>query len=42
MKIDVVKHILAIGAGTTGHQIGFLCTVNGYDVVKVFQPVSGG
>ena len=33
MKIDDVKRILAIGAGTMGHQIGFLCAMNGYDVV---------
>lgn len=33
MKIDAVKRILAIGAGTMGHQIGFLCALNGYDVV---------
>ncbi len=33
MKIDEVKRILAIGAGTMGHQIGFLCATHGYDVV---------
>ncbi|BBO74678.1 3-hydroxybutyryl-CoA dehydrogenase [Desulfosarcina widdelii] len=33
MKIDDVKRILAIGAGTMGHQIGFLCALHGYDVV---------
>jgi len=33
MKIDDVKRILAVGAGTMGHQIGFLCALNGYDVV---------
>ena len=33
MKIDEVKRILTIGAGTMGHQIGFLCAVHGYDVV---------
>ena len=33
MKIDEVKRILTIGAGTMGHQIGFLCAMNGYDVV---------
>ena len=33
MKIDEVRRILAIGAGTMGHQIGFLCAMNGYDVV---------
>ena len=33
MKIDEVKRILTIGAGTMGHQIGFLCALHGYDVV---------
>lgn len=33
MKIDDVKRILVIGAGTMGHQIGFLCAMHGYDVV---------
>ena len=33
MKIDEVRRILTIGAGTMGHQIGFLCAVNGFDVV---------
>lgn len=33
MQIDEVKRILAIGAGTMGHQIGFLCAVHGYAVV---------
>ena len=33
MKIDQVKRILTVGAGTMGHQIGFLCAMNGYDVV---------
>ena len=33
MKIDEVRRILTIGAGTMGHQIGFLCAMNGYDVV---------
>ncbi len=33
MKIDDVKRVLAIGAGTMGHQIGFLCAVHGYEVV---------
>ncbi|WP_319524614.1 3-hydroxyacyl-CoA dehydrogenase [uncultured Desulfosarcina sp.] len=33
MKIDDVKQILVIGAGTMGHQIGFLCALHGYDVV---------
>lgn len=33
MKIDEVKRILAIGAGTMGHQIGLLCALHGYEVV---------
>jgi len=33
MKIDDVKRILAVGAGTMGHQIGFLCALHGYEVV---------
>ena len=33
MKIDEVRRILSIGAGTMGHQIGFLCAMHGYDVV---------
>jgi 3-hydroxybutyryl-CoA dehydrogenase len=32
MNIDNVKRILAIGAGTMGHQIGFLCAVHGFEV----------
>jgi 3-hydroxyacyl-CoA dehydrogenase len=37
MKIEEVRRILAIGAGTMGHQIEFLCAVNGYDVVSRFK-----
>jgi 3-hydroxybutyryl-CoA dehydrogenase len=33
MKIEEVRRILTIGAGTMGHQIGFLCAMNGYEVV---------
>lgn len=33
MNIDEVKRVLAIGAGTMGHQIGFLCAVHGFEVV---------
>ena len=33
MRIDDVKRVLAIGAGTMGHQIGFLCAMRGYEVV---------
>jgi 3-hydroxybutyryl-CoA dehydrogenase len=32
MKVDEVKRILTIGAGTMGHQIGFLCALH-YEVV---------
>lgn len=33
MKIEAVKRVLVIGAGTMGHQIGFLCAVHGYGVI---------
>jgi 3-hydroxyacyl-CoA dehydrogenase len=33
MKVDEVKRTLTIGAGTMGHQVGFLCAGHGYDVV---------
>ncbi len=33
MKINDVKRVLAIGAGTMGHQIGFLCAMHGYETV---------
>lgn len=33
MRIEDVKHILVVGAGTMGHQIGLLCAANGYTVV---------
>ena len=32
MKIEAVRRILAIGAGTMGHQVGFLCAMHGYEV----------
>ena len=32
MKIDDIKNVLVIGAGTMGHQIGFQCAAYGYDV----------
>jgi 3-hydroxyacyl-CoA dehydrogenase len=35
MKVDEVKRILTIGAGTMGHQIGFLCALHGYEVVTL-------
>jgi 3-hydroxybutyryl-CoA dehydrogenase len=33
VNIEDIKRILVLGAGTMGHQIGFLCALNGYDVV---------
>ncbi len=33
MKLDDIKQILVLGAGTMGHQIGLLCALNGYDVM---------
>jgi len=33
MKIEDIRTILIIGAGTMGSQIGFLCAAHGYDVV---------
>lgn len=33
MHIDDIRRILAIGAGTMGHQIGLLCALHGYEVV---------
>jgi len=33
MNIDDIKRVLVLGAGTMGHQIGFLCAVHGYEVV---------
>ncbi len=33
MKVDEIKRILVLGAGTMGHQIGFLCAAHGYEVV---------
>jgi len=32
MQVDDIKKVLIIGAGTMGHQIGFLCAVSGYEV----------
>lgn len=32
MKVEEIQNILIIGAGTMGHQIGFLCATHGYDV----------
>jgi len=36
MKIDDIKTILVIGAGTMGHQIGFLCAMHGFNV-KIYD-----
>ena len=33
MKIDDVKRVLILGAGTMGQQIGLQCAMHGYDVV---------
>lgn len=33
MKCDDIQRILIIGSGTMGQQIGFVCALNGYDVV---------
>ncbi|MGE5840977.1 MAG: 3-hydroxyacyl-CoA dehydrogenase [Deltaproteobacteria bacterium] len=33
MKIEDIKRVLILGAGTMGQQIGFLCAMHGYDVV---------
>ncbi len=32
MKIDEVRHILSLGAGTMGQQIALQCAIHGYDV----------
>ena len=33
MRVDDIKRVLILGAGTMGQQIGFLCAMHGYDVV---------
>lgn len=33
MKIEDIKRVLILGAGTMGQQIGFQCVMHGYDVV---------
>lgn len=33
MKVEDIKKILILGAGTMGHQIGFVCATHGYEVV---------
>ena len=33
MKIDDIKRVLILGAGTMGQQIGLQCAMHGYDVV---------
>ncbi len=32
MQVDEIKKVLILGAGTMGHQIGFLCATHGMDV----------
>lgn len=33
MQVSDIRKVLILGAGTMGQQIGFLCAMNGYDVV---------
>jgi 3-hydroxybutyryl-CoA dehydrogenase len=33
MKLEDIKKVLILGAGTMGQQIGFVCAMNGYQVV---------
>jgi len=33
MKIDEIRHVLIVGAGTMGQQIGLQCAIHGYAVV---------
>jgi 3-hydroxybutyryl-CoA dehydrogenase len=33
MKIEDIKRVLIIGAGTMGQQIGFQCALHGYEVI---------
>ncbi len=33
MKVEDIKKVLIIGAGTMGQQIGFICAMHGYDIV---------
>ena len=33
MKIDEVRHIVSLGAGTMGQQIALQCAMHGYDVI---------
>ena len=33
MKIDDIKRVLILGAGTMGQQIGLQCAMHGYEVV---------
>ncbi|MBN2299522.1 MAG: 3-hydroxyacyl-CoA dehydrogenase [Deltaproteobacteria bacterium] len=33
MKIEEIRRVLILGAGTMGQQIGFVCAMHGYDVV---------
>ena len=33
MRIEDIRRVLILGAGTMGRQIGTLCAMHGYDVV---------
>ena len=33
MKVEDIRRVLIVGAGTMGQQIGFQCAMHGYDVV---------
>ncbi|HPJ94498.1 MAG TPA: 3-hydroxyacyl-CoA dehydrogenase NAD-binding domain-containing protein, partial [Deltaproteobacteria bacterium] len=33
MKIEEIKKVLILGAGTMGQQIGLQCAIHGYEVV---------
>ena len=33
MKIDEIRHVLIVGAGTMGQQIGLQCAIHGYAVL---------
>jgi len=38
MKIEDIKRVLILGAGTMGQQIGLQCAMYGYDVVFMIFP----
>ncbi len=33
MRIDKVRHVLSLGAGTMGQQIALQCAMHGYEVI---------